>query len=132
METLSAEQEFRLQFQNRFTASLKGRYAHKVNRQGSELVDQGNAEVSFLYRMLNRGTISLSAEYVNLKGDVGQNSTVSYFMLDGLSIGQNFLWTATAQIAVSQFLQMALQYQGRAMQGHAVIHTGSVTLNALF
>ena len=132
VETFSAEQEFRLQFQNRFTASLKGRYAHKVNRQGTELVEQGNAEVSFLYRMLNRGTISLSAEYVNLKGDVGQNSTVSYFMLDGLSIGQNFLWTASAQISVSQFLQMALQYQGRAMQGHAVIHTGSVTLNALF
>ena len=132
MEAFSAEQEVRLQFQNRFTASLKGRYAHKVNRQGTEKVDQGNAELSFLYRMLNRGTILLSAEYVNIKGDVGQNSTVSYFMLEGLSVGQNFLWTASAQLSVSQFLQVALQYQGRAMQGHAVIHTGSVTLNALF
>ena len=132
VEAFSAEQEVRLQFQNRFTASLRGRYAHKVNRQGTEKVDQGNAELSFLYRMLNRGTILLSAEYVNIKGDVGQNSTVSYFMLEGLSVGQNFLWTASAQLSVSQFLQVALQYQGRAMQGHAIIHTGSVTLNALF
>ena len=132
VEAFSAGQEFRLQFQNRFTASLKGRYAHKVNRQGVEMVDQGNAELQFLYRMLNRGTVSLSAEYVILKGDVGQNSTVSYFMLDGLSIGQNLLWTVSAQLSVSQFLQLSLQYQGRAMQGHPVIHTGSVTLNALF
>jgi hypothetical protein len=82
--------------------------------------------------VLNRGTVSLSAEYVYLKGDVGQNSSVSYFMLDGLQLGRNLLWTLSGQISVTQFLQIAVQYQGRAMQGHAVIHTGNLTLNALF
>ena len=67
-----------------------------------------------------------------MKGDVGESSAVSYFLLDGLSLGGNLLWTANCQLSVSQFLQLTLQYQGRAMQGHAVIHTGSITVNALF
>ena len=132
VEVWSAEEEVRLQFQNRYTASLKGLYAHKVNRQGEEKVQRFNAEVSFIYRMLSRGTVSLSADYVYMKGNVEANSTVSYFMLDGLTLGRNLLWTVTGQIAVTQFLQLAVQYQGRAMQGHAVIHTGNVTLNAVF
>ena len=80
VETYSALQEIRLQFQNRFTATIKGMYAHKENRQGTEKVHQGNAELSLQYRMLNRGTISLSTQYVVLKGTAGQNSTVSYFI----------------------------------------------------
>ena len=128
----SAEQEIRLQFQNRYTASLKGSYAHKTNRQGVEKVQQYHADLMFNYRLLNRGTVSLTAEYVYIKGDVGENSTVSYFMLEGLNIGQNLLWTLSGQISITQFLQVAVQYQGRAVQGHPVIHTGNVTLNALF
>ena len=132
VETWSAGQEVRLQFQNRYTASLRGLYAHKTNLQGVEKVQQYHADLSFTYRMLNRGTVSLTAEYVHLKGDVGENSTVSYFMLEGLNMGRNLLWTLSGQISITQFLQVAVQYQGRAMQGHAVIHTGNVTLNALF
>ena len=132
VETWSAEQEVRLQFQNRYTASLKGMYAHKTNLQGVEKVQQYHADLSFMYRLLNRGTVSLTAEYVYMKGDVGDNSTVSYFMLEGLNLGQNLLWTLSGQISITQFRQVAVQYQGRAVQGHPVIHTGTVTLNALF
>ena len=132
VEVWSAEQEIRLQFQNRYTAALKGLYAHKANRMGEERLQRYHAELSFMYRMTNRGTVSASAEYVYLKGDVGENSAVSYFMLDGLNLGQNILWTVTGQLSITSFLQLAVQYQGRAMQGHAVIHSGNVTLNALF
>jgi hypothetical protein len=85
-----------------------------------------------MYCWLNKGTFSLSAEYVFLKGEVGEGSAVSYFMLDGLTLGGNLLWTVNCQVSVTQFLQLMLQYQGRAMHGHAVIHTGSVTVNAFF
>ncbi len=132
VEAYAIGQEIRLQFQNKVTAALQGGYAHKVNREGFEHLQKYYAELSFLYRMLNRGTVSLSAEYVHLSGDVGQNSTVSYFMLEGISMGRNLLWTASAQISVTQFLQLSVQYQGRALQHHPVVHTGSVTLNAIF
>lgn len=132
VEAYSVAQEFRFQFQNRYTASLKGLLGHKRNRFGGEMLTHCHADLSFLYRALNRGTISVSTGYVFMKGDVGQNSTVSYFMLDGMSLGQNLLWTVTGQFSVTQFLQLALQYQGRAMQGHSVIHTGNVTVSAVF
>lgn len=132
VEAYSTETLVRLQLQNKLTGSLSGQFVYKHNLQGEEHVRRFHVETSWMYRWLNKGTFSLSAEYVYLKGDVGQGSAVSYFMLDGLSLGRNLLWTANVQISVTQFLQVLLQYQGRAMQGHATVHTGSVTLNALF
>ena len=132
VEAYSLGQEVRLQFRNRITAALKGMYVRKVNLNATEHLRKCQAELSFTYRMLNRGTASISAEYIYMNGDAGQNSTVSYFMLEGVGMGQNLLWTVTGQIAVTSFLQLAFQYQGRAIQHHPVIHTGSVTVNAIF
>ena len=132
VEAYSTETLVRLQFQNKLTGSLSGQYVYKRNLQGEEHVRRFHLETLWMYRWLNKGTFSLSAEYVHLKGDVGDGSAVSYFMLDGLSLGSNLIWTVNCQISVTQFLQVMFQYQGRAMQGRAVIHTGSVTVNALF
>lgn len=132
VEAYSADALVQLQYRNKLTGSLSGQYVNKRNLQDKEFVRKYRFETSWMYRWLNKGTISLSAEYVLMKGDVGESSAVSYFLLDGLSMGRNLLWTVNCQVSVSQFLQLMLQYQGRAMQGHAVIHTGSITLNALF
>jgi len=132
VESYSTDLLIRLQLWNRLTASLTGQYAHRVNRQGVEHVDRYRADFLAEYRILEKGTFSLSAEYVYLNGNVGQNSSVSYFLTEGLSMGQNLLWTAACQFSVTQFLQLSVQYLGRAMQGHAVIHTGNVTVSALF
>ena len=132
VEAYSADALVQLQYRNKLTGSLSGQYVDKRNLQGMEHVSRYRIETSWMYRWLNKGTVLLSAEYVFIKGDVGENSAVSYFLLDGLSLGKNLLWTASCQVSVSQFLQLVLQYQGRALQGHAVIHTGSITLNALF
>lgn len=132
VESYSADLQVRFQWQNRFTTTLNGQCAFKTNRQGVEKMRRYRAEVGADYRMLDKGTLSLSAEYVHLSGDVGQNSSLSYFLTEGLSMGRNILWTAQCEFSVTKFLQLFVQYQGRAMQGHAVIHSGSVTVNALF
>ena len=132
VESYSSDLLFRLQWRNRLTVALTGQYAYKKNRQGEEQVHCYRAEISGEYRMLEKGTLSLSTEYVHMTGEVGQNSSVSYFLTDGLSLGRNLLWTAACQFSVTNFLQLSVQYQGRAMQGHAVIHSGNVTVNALF
>ena len=132
VDAYSADALVQLQYRNRLTGSLTGQYVYKRNLQGEEHVRRYRVETSWMYRWLNKGTFSLSAEYVFLKGEVGEGSAVSYFMLDGLTLGGNLLWTVNCQVSVTQFLQLMLQYQGRAMRGHAVIHTGSVTVNAFF
>ena len=132
VEAYSADALVQLQYRNKLTGSLSGQYVSKRNLQGEEYVRRYRVETSWMYRWLNKGTFSLSAEYVFMKGNVVESSAVSYFLLDGLSLGRNLLWTVNCQVSVSQFLQLMLQYQGRAMQGHAVIHTGSITVNALF
>ena len=132
VEAFSLETLVRLQLQNKLTGDLSGQYVYKNNLQGGEYVRRYHAETTWTYRWLNKGTLSLSVEYVFLNGKVGESSAVSYFMLDGLSLGGNLIWTAASQVSLTQFLQLAFQYQGRAMRGHAVIHTGSITVNALF
>ncbi len=132
VEAYSVDALVQLQYRNKLTGSLSGQYVHKRNLQGEGLVRRYRVESSWMYRWLNKGTFSLSAEYVFLKGNVEGSSAVSYFMLDGLALGSNMIWTANCQVSVTQFLQLMLQYQGRTLQGHKVIHTGSVTVNALF
>jgi hypothetical protein len=132
VEEYSTDALFRLQLKNRFSATLMGLYGYKANRQGVGDVHRCRVSLTSEYRIVEKGTFLLSAEYVYMYGDAGQNSSVSYFLTDGLSMGQNLLWTVTSQFSVTQFLQLSVQYMGRAMQGHPVVHTGSVTVNALF
>ena len=132
VEAYSADALVQLQYRNKLTGSLSGQYVSKQNLQGEEHVCRYQVETSWMYRWLNKGTFSLSAEYVFIKGDAGGSSALSYFLLDGLSLGGNLLWTVNCQLSVTHFFQLMLQYQGRAMQGHTVIHTGSITVNALF
>ncbi len=132
VEAYTADALIQLQYRNKLTGSLSGQYVNKRNLQDKEFVHKYRFETSWMYRWLNKGTVSFSAEYVLMKGAVEESSAVSYFLLEGLSLGGNLLWTVNCQVSVSQFLQFVLQYQGRAMQNHAVIHTGSITLNALF
>lgn len=132
IESYNINEEIRLQFQNRYFAVLTADYAMKNNLEGNEKLNSLQLGLSFIYKWLNRGNISVSGEYVNIRGRSGDNSTVSYQMLGGFSVGQNFAWNIDSSIAVSEFLQLSLHYNGRAVSGQKVVHYGNVSISAVF
>lgn len=121
-----------LQFRNTHEAALSGEYSMKRNLGGIEKVNVLQFDVSYSYRIKKRGLAALSLQYVDIVGDTGDNSAVSYNMLNGLSVGRNVIWSADVKFSITEFLNIALVYSGRAVPGQHVVHTGNVTLSAMF
>ena len=82
--------------------------------------------------MLKRGVLSATLQYVGIRGEVTGESTVSYQLLNGLSVGQNVLWGVDYQCSITEYLQISLQYEGRKAQGKRSIHTGGLSIKAHF
>lgn len=121
-----------LQFQNRYVAEVKYSYRDKQNTESVEKVREQDVELSLSLKMAKKGVLTGSARYIGIAGNAGRNNAVSYQLLQGLAEGNNAVWSLSYQMAVSGYLQLMLQYDGRVSQGHKAVHTGGLTVRALF
>jgi len=124
--------KLRLQFQDKYMGELTYSYGDKRGRVGGGHLRLHDAHASFDYKWVRRGVLSVALRYVAINGELPDNAAASYQMLEGLAIGNNAVWTLNGQIAVGEYMQVSLQYEGRASQGHKVVHTGGLTLRAQF
>ncbi len=121
-----------LQYQSKCRGEISYMFENKDNRIGEERLFSHDLSAGFEYRMAKRGVVSATLSYVHIIGQVEENTAVAYQMLNGLDIGNNALWHIDYQLAVTEFLQLSLQYDGRASEGHKVVHTGNVVIKAQF
>ncbi|MCQ2283863.1 MAG: hypothetical protein MJZ57_03050 [Bacteroidales bacterium] len=132
IEQHQGDGKVQLQFENRYMGVLSYAFVSKSNLLGGEKVNQHKLSAQFEYRMVKRGILSLTAQYIHIKGNLENGTALSYVMLEGLNVGRNAIWNLSYQMAVTDYLQVSLQYDGRASQGHRLVHTGNVTLKAQF
>ena len=59
-------------------------------------------------------------------------SPVGQEMLKGLKPGSNVLWRLSVQKNITTFLQIVLNYEGRASETSPTVHTGNVQVKAFF
>lgn len=121
-----------LQFKNAYFASVNYSFTGKRNVDGVEKANAHDLKATFSCKMIRRGVVSAKLQYVGIRGVVPGNTTVSYILLNGLSLGENVLWGADFQISVTDFLQVSLQYEGRKSEGKRSIHTGGLSIKAHF
>ncbi len=125
-------EEVRYQFRNAVTVSVEYSYDSQHNLTGEERLWTHSASLQAEGRFAERGTVSSSLQYVYAGGQIPENNTVSYLMTNGLSLGQNVLWKCDCRISVTEYLQLSLQYEGRKTQGNKSVHTGAMTVKAMF
>ncbi len=117
-------------FQLSLTASCE--LGYKRNLLGSDLARQYSAEMTANFRMKQRGAINVELRYTHINYNQLENNTISYEMLGGLTAGNNFIWNATYQTKLFEYLQLNFQYEGRLTNDNRLIHTGFLQLKALF
>ncbi len=129
-----AEPKLNYQPNTAFRATVSFKYTEKKNReeyggQKAELQDYG-AEIK--YNVLQKGSLNLKANFIRIKFNGTQNTSLAFEMLDALKTGQNITWGAMYQRTLSNNLQLSLTYDGRKSEGTKVIHTGGAQVRAYF
>ncbi|MCF6366648.1 MAG: hypothetical protein L3J35_10650 [Bacteroidales bacterium] len=80
----------------------------------------------------NQGTLMLKFDFVNIKFSGTTNTPVSYEMLDGLMPGKNYIWSAGWYKKITKYLQLELNYSGRKSEENKIIHSGGLSVRAVF
>lgn len=128
------EPKFNYQPNTAFRVTVSFRYTDKKNKvelggQRAVLQDYG-AEIK--YNVLDKGSLNLKANFIQIKYNGVQNSSLAFEMLDALKPGQNITWGLMYQRNLSNNLQLSLTYDGRKSQGTKAIHTGGAQVRAYF
>ena len=112
--------------------SLRFRYNNNDNTIGSEVsrIRDLGAEVN--YRMVNKGTLLVKLNYIDIGFNGDENSAIGFEMLEGLRPGKNGTWNVSYQQNISEYLQFSLIYDGRKSSDTPTVHVGSVQLRAYF
>ena len=129
------EPKFNYQPNTAFRLTVSFKYTDKKNNaekdggQRAVLQDYG-AEIK--YNVLNKGSLNLKADFINITFNGIQNTPLAFEMLDALKLGKNITWGVAYQRNLSNNLQLSLTYDGRKSEGTKTIHTGGAQVRAYF
>jgi hypothetical protein len=84
------------------------------------------------YSFVKLGVVSLKYSFYEVDYDGNINTPLAYEMLEGLSAGENQLWSLSLQQRIGQNLQINLSYDGRKSGVVPVIHTGKMEARYMF
>lgn len=112
--------------------SLVYRYSSNTDQDSEvrSLISDLGAEVN--YRIVNKGTLLIQANYIDISFNGDANSSLGFVMLEGLQSGKNGTWNISYQQDISNHLQLSLIYDGRKSPEIPVVHLGSLQLRAYF
>ncbi len=114
----------------RFT--LNSKYTNKINISGIETANLTNAGLEIRYNVVEKGNISLKADYIKINFKGTTTSSLGYEMLEGLLAGNNATWVVQYQRDLSNSLQISISYNGRISQDAKAVHIGTVQMRAFF
>lgn len=115
------------------TIPIKIRESEKQNILGIENLKLFESEAQIVHSfMKNAGNIEVSFKYIKINFEGNSNSAVSYEMIEGLNSGDNFIWKIDFTKKLLGDIQMSVNYSGRKSNENKIIHTGGISLRAVF
>lgn len=115
-------------------AILSFKYTEKNNRQegGGERALLQDLGFEFRYNTAGKGSITATANLVDITFEGEVNSSLGNELLTGLKPGTNATWSVGIQRNLSNNLQIDLTYNGRRSEGVPVVHVGGAQVRAFF
>jgi len=109
-----------------------GKYTKKINLTGAEIANHTNTGLEIRYNVMQKGNLSLKADYIHINFKGEPSSSLGYEMLEGLLAGNNAVWMVQYQRDLSNSLQINISYNGRISQNSKAVHIGTVQMRAYF
>lgn len=132
LDLKTGEMSVNIQPTNSLRFTLNGKYTNKINLTGIETADVTNAGLEIRYNVIEKGNISLKADYIHINFKGTSSSSLGYEMLEGLLAGNNATWIVQYQRDLSNSLQISISYNGRISQDAKAVHIGTVQMRAFF
>lgn len=133
------ESEPKISFQPNasFRTSVSYKYSEKKNTLTVSGIPQAkttaqNFGSEFKYNALNKGSLTVKANFILIFYNDAENTPLAYEMLEGLKVGKNFTWSAGYSRTLANNIQLTLSYDGRQSPGIKIIHTGNAQVRAFF
>ncbi|MES2591157.1 MAG: hypothetical protein V4608_04675 [Bacteroidota bacterium] len=129
-----AAPKFNYQPNTAFHATLSFKYTDKKNNLefGAQHAVSEDYGVEIKYNVLQKGSLNLKANFIQIKYTGEQNTSVAFEMLDALQKGKNITWGIIYQRNLSNNLQLSLTYDGRVSETTKAVHTGGAQVRAYF
>lgn len=115
-------------------AMLAYKYTDKKNRMdyGGEEALLSDLGMELRYNTAGKGSITATANWVDITYAGEVNSSLANEMLTGLKPGTNITWSVGIQRNLNNNLQVDLTYNGRRSENVPVIHVGGAQVRAFF
>lgn len=112
--------------------AVVAQYLAKTNVLGIEKTSIQKMGAEATINSTEKGSFIAELNYFKITYLGASNNSLAFEMLEGLSKGNNFTWSATIQRTVAKNLQLNLIYNGRKPEEVKTIHSGGVQLRAFF
>lgn len=132
IEAIKTELTCQWQPTSTFRVAIKYSYKKKDNLWGNELSNIHTVGPEIKYSWLKKGSINLWAKVVNVDYSDDGSTAIAYEMMEGHQNGENYQWSANVSRKLSKYLQLTVNYNGRKPSDSNIIHTGQLSLSALF
>jgi len=117
-----------------FRVALSHKYSIKFNTIGeakeNAFTNKTNVEIRF--NEVKKGSLTANIAAININYTGALNSPIAFEMLEGLTAGQNYVWSVSYQRNISANMQLTLNYDGRKPTNIKAIHTGGIQVRAFF
>lgn len=112
--------------------NLLAQFADKRNTAGTETALMRKLSSDLTLNSPEKGSVQAEVSFYAISFNGEGNNSLAFEMLEGLSSGFNFTWSAGAQRTIGKNLQLGLQYNGRKPRDRAPVHAGGVQIRAIF
>lgn len=117
-----------------FRFSLVYTYSLKNNlpQYGEQQAVLNNYGVEVKYNILQKGSLNVKVNYIQIQYNGEQNTSLSYEMLNALQTGENYTWGLAYQRNLSNNMQLSFTYDGHKSPTSKVVNTGGAQVRAYF
>lgn len=130
------ESEHKLVYQPNtvFRISAIYKYTEKLNVMGTEKENAflNNYGMEIKYNQTEKGSLTARFDFIRVLSNTETYSSVTYALLNGLNVGDNYTWELVYQRNLSNNIQISINYNGRKSPTSNPVHLGGAQIRAYF